>query len=180
MLLVLLINYGISHAQSKDETGQVVTVYKEIAAIVNKGKLDDLSRFIHPETGIIEIIDPDGVPYPIYHPDIGMAKLQGLFISAPSKTPDEGTLPEFDCNIGMWTRAGTFVSKVEGYPYLDTILGDAAKATYLDKRMLDVIRFLSENTSFIVMTTDESVLGFFKKEGVWWLGVVDNSFHCVE
>ncbi len=179
-LFILFITCGVSYGQTREETGQVVAVYNEIAAIVSKGKIDELGRFIHPETGVIEIIDPEGVPYPLHHTDIGMAKLQGLFISVSTKTPEDGLLPEFDCNIGMWTRTGTFISPVKGYPLLNSILEDAAEVTYIDKRMLSVIKFLSENISFVVMTTDESVLGFFKKEGVWWLGLVDNSFHCVE
>lgn len=180
LFFLLLFASQFSFAQSREEISQVAAVYGEIATIVNKGKFEDLARFIHPETGVIEIIDPEGIPYPIHHTDIGMAKLQGLYISAPSKSPEEGSLPEFDCNIGMWTRTGTFISPVKGYPYLNSILRDAEKVTYLDNRMLGVIKFLSENTALVVLSTDESVLGFFKKEGVWWLGLVDNSFICVE
>lgn len=180
IFFLLLFASQFSLAQSREDFRQVAAVYGEIATIVNKGKFEDLARFIHPETGLIEVIDPEGVPYPIHHPDIGMAKLQGLFISAPSKSPEEATLPEFDCNIGMWTREGTFISEAKGYPLLIAILPEASEVTYIDRKMRDLIEELSENISVVVLTTDESVLGFFKKEGVWWLGLVDNSFNCVE
>lgn len=181
LIFFLLLFYNqFSFAQSREDIRQVTAVYGEIATMLNKGKFEDLARFIHPETGLVEVIDPVGVPYPIHHPNIGMAKLQGLFISAPAKNPEESSPPEFDCNIGMWTREGTFISEVKGYPLLISILPEASEVTYIDRKMRDLIEELSENISVLVLTTDESVLGFFKKEGVWWLGLVDNSFNCVE
>ena len=180
LLLLLLAPLHKSPAQTREDIRQVTSVYNEISAIVNKGKFEDLGRFIYPGTGVIEIIDPDGIPYPILHPDAGLAKLQGLFISAPVKTPEEATLPEFDCNIGMWTRTGTFISGVKGYPLLEAILPGAEEVSYIDKRLLGTLNFLKNEITVVVMTTGESVLGFYKKEGVWWLGVVDNSFNCVE
>lgn len=180
LLLLLLASFAESPAQSREDIRQVAAVYNDISSIVNKGKFEDIARFIYPGTGVIEIIDPDGIPYPILHPDAGLAKLQGLFISAPVKTPEEASLPEFDCNIGMWTRTGTFISGVKGYPLLEEILPGAEEVSYIDKRMRDAIKLLKDQVTVVVMTTDESILGFYKKEGVWWLGIVDNSFHCVE
>jgi len=176
----LLLTSSPGFAQNSDDIQKVTAIYKEIAKIVNSGNLDNLQRFVDNEVGLIEIIDPNGVAFPIFYPSIAMAKVQGVFISAPNAELQEATLPEFDCNLGIWTRTGSFISAVKGYPELDDILEEAAEVTYIDQNITKTSHFLSEEVKIVVMTTDESLLGFYKKDGIWWLGLIDNSFHCVE
>jgi len=159
---------------------RLISIYNEINSALSKNKPDLIEKYVDPETGIIEIIDPAGVPFPIHSVSFTQALSQGLFLSLSGKTPVKDYLPEFDCNAGMWTKKGTFISKIKNYSKLTSILPGASEIIYLDKTLLSAIEKMEYRISVLILATDESLLGFFKKEGNWYLGVIDNSFDCVQ
>lgn len=163
-----------------DDLDEVIRIYKEILVSFGKNNTAPLEKYVDPELGIIEIIDPEGIPYPIYSSSLKQAVMQGLFISSSKGDPVKDYLPEFDCNLGMWTKTGSFISKVKKYSRLTSILKDAEDVVYIDKILLNAIEKMEYRISTIILSTDESSLGFFKKDGNWYLGVIDNSFDCVE
>lgn len=165
---------------SKDELDEVIRIYNEIIVSLGKNSTSEIEKYVDPETGIIEIIDPDGIPYPIHSSNLKQALMQGLFISSSKGDPIKDFLPEFDCNLGMWTKTGSFISIVKKYSRLSSILKEAEEVVYIDKILIDAIEKMEYRISVIILSTDESVLGFFKKDGNWYLGVIDNSFDCVE
>jgi hypothetical protein len=165
---------------SKDKLEEVIRIYKEINKSISSNNISQIEKYIDPETGIIEIIDPDGIPYPIYSSSLKQAFAQRLFISFGKSDPVIDYLPEFDCNIGMWTKTGVFVSSVKKYSGVSNILPDAKNVIYIDKLLLNAIENIEYRISVIILSTDESLLAFFNKGGSWYLGVVDNSFSCVE
>ena len=166
-----------------DNTGEldkIILIYNEISAALQKKKPELIEKFIDPEIGLIEIIDPSGIPYPIHSISYMQAVNQGVFISTAGKTPVKDFLPEFDCNAGMWTKTGAFISKVKSYSKISSTLAGAAELIYFDKVLLDAIEKMEYRISVVILATDESLLGFYQKEGNWYLGVIDNSFDCVE
>ena len=163
-----------------DELDEVIRIYKEIIVSLGKNNTSPIEKYIDPELGIIEIIDPEGIPYPIYSANLKQAVMQGLFVSSSKGDPIKDFLPEFDCNLGMWTKTGSFISKVKKYSRLSSILKEAEEMVYIDKLLLNAVEKMEYRISVIILSTDESVLGFYKKEGNWYLGVIDNSFDCVE
>ncbi|MBK7866428.1 MAG: hypothetical protein IPJ75_05260 [Ignavibacteriales bacterium] len=165
---------------SAADIDEVIRIYKEIVVSLGKNNTDPIEKYIDPELGIIEIIDPEGIPYPIYSSSLKQAVMQGLFISTSKGDPVKDYLPEFDCNLGMWTKTGSFISKVKKYSRLTSILKDAEEVVYIDKILLNAIEKMEYRISIIIISTDETQLGFLKKEGSLYLGVVDNSFDCVE
>jgi len=168
---------------SPDNAGdldKLISIYTEINSALTKNKPDLIEKYIDPETGIIEIIDPGGIPFPIHSVSFSQAVIQGLFLSLSGKTPVKDYLPEFDCNAGIWTKKGTFISKIKNYSKLTSILPGASEIIYLDKSLLSSIEKMEYRISVIILATDESLLGFFKKEGNWYLGIIDNSFDCVQ
>ncbi len=165
---------------SPGELDEVIRIYKEIIVALGKNNTEPIEKYVDPELGIIEIIDPEGIPYPIYSSNLKQAVMQGLFISSGKGDPIKDFLPEFDCNLGMWTKTGSFISKVKKYSRLTSILKEAEEVVYIDKILLNAIEKMEYRISIIILTTDESALGFFKKDGNWYLGVIDNSFACVQ
>ncbi|MBK8663118.1 MAG: hypothetical protein IPN18_15495 [Ignavibacteriales bacterium] len=73
-----------------------------------------------------------------------------------------------------------FYLKVNKYSRLSSILEEAKEVVYIDKILLNSIEKMEYRISVIILSPDESSLGFFKKDGNWYLGVIDNSFDCVE
>lgn len=169
-----------SDITSAADLDQVIRIYKEIVVALGKNNTASIEKYIDPELGLIEIIDPEGIPYPIYSSNLKQAVTQGLFISSNKGDPVKDYLPEFDCNLGMWTKTGSFISNVKRYSRLTSILKEAEEVVYIDKILLDAIEKMEYRISIIIISTDETQLGFFKKEGIWYLGVIDNSFDCVQ
>lgn len=172
-------NYDYDNSSS-GELDDVIRIYKEIVVALGKNNSAPIEKYIDPELGIIEIIDPEGIPYPIYSSNLKQAVMQGLFISSGKGDPIKDFLPEFDCNLGMWTKTGSFISKIKKYSRLTSILKEAEEVVYIDKILLNAIEKMEYRISILVISTDESALGFYKKDGNWYLGIVDNSFDCVE
>ena len=171
---------GTNQNSAPDELDAVIKIYKEIVVAFGKNNTTTIEKYVDPELGIIEIIDPEGIAYPIHSSNIKQAVLQGLFFSSGKGDPVKDYLPEFDCNLGIWTKTGSFISKVNKYSRLSSILEEAKEVVYIDKILLNSIEKMEYRISVIILSTDESSLGFFKKDGNWYLGVIDNSFDCVE
>jgi len=171
---------GTNQNSAPDELDEVIKIYKEIVVAFGKNNTTTIEKYVDPELGIIEIIDPEGIAYPIHSSNIKQAVLQGLFFSSGKGDPVKDYLPEFDCNLGIWTKTGSFISKVNKYSRLSSILEEAKEVVYIDRILLNSIEKMEYRISVIILSTDESSLGFFKKDGNWYLGVIDNSFDCVE
>lgn len=163
-----------------DDLDEVIRIYKEIIVSLGKNNTTPVEKYVDTELGIIEIIDPEGIPYPIYSSNLKQAVMQGLFISAGKGDPVKDFLPEFDCNLGMWTKTGSYIAKVKKYSRLTSILKEAEELVYIDKILLNAVENMEYRISVVILATDESSLGFYKKDGSWYLGVIDNSFDCVE
>jgi hypothetical protein len=166
--------------EKQDDLTEIIRIYSDIRSAISKNNFKTIEQYIDPELGFIEIIDPSGISFPIHYQNFEQALSQGFFITTSSKTPVPSYLPEFDCNLGVWTNQGVFISKIEKYERITRALEDAGSEIYKDELLIKTIDKLEFRISVLIVATDESILGFFKRDGKWYLGVVDNAFDCVE
>ncbi|MBK6680685.1 MAG: hypothetical protein IPG53_11960 [Ignavibacteriales bacterium] len=178
---------------SSDELDEVIKIYKGNCCRLLAKTMTTIENMLILELGIIEIIDPEGIAYPIHSSNIKQAVLQGALLLIKEGDP----VKDFSRNwIVIWGCGlnRIFISKVKKYSRLSSVLEEAKEVVYVDKILLDAIEKMEYRISIIILHR-RIIARIFQKDGNWYLrslitlstvlnsqfrGTTDRSLHSIQ